>query len=641
MKSKSKRSDKELNKPSSSLGDRRKLFYNPLLADGSSQPTLGTHNESKSTGRNVSATRDKKVKTEKDNFAVKNCAPDTAEIGSVETITRQEHQSRTIHGRVPNDGADINVNTSFAGENSNETLNTYGSLFAPGNAVLPREESSTTCQEAMVKASVEEEGMSIKKNAAVLTDPECLGPCDPGSSVVLEGIVWNESRNGLLVVNVTWRGKTYVGTLMDSSNHHWGSPCFKDGSWNLEAKEDEGEGRRLRRNRVSKQKILRSSDQQPFHDEAAAAAAAAATTCTKEFTCQIPSCSKRFKSLSGLKTHKCVALRESSCNSRSCDAIPACPSNEKSLQTNQKPASKMNGRNKQGTLKRKNHLLDEHPYTPSHLQLKSCKSKLSDSFAYDWHATPKNASQKSNRDASAVKTLNHKRSEKQKKNGKAQNTQRKKKIKRASPASNNSSACKSNAFSNEFQSTGLLGRHIRSNGTIKLSSDCAPLRKTAVDSSSSSSVKDLSKDNFLHLFDQKQHENVVTFKSKCFTTDHHHSYVGPSVSKFAATTCSSPSHSGGICTKCSLAQPESPCYEPLKTPVCRSTPMPPGCGKTPTAEPSTAPTAVPCKISDDLFNTPLEANTASEVFGQDSKHYKQVGTSSNVEDFLFSKKQTT
>lgn len=300
----------------------------------------------------------------------------------------------------------------------------------------------------------------------------------------------------------------------------------------------------------------------------------------------------------------------------------------------------MNGRNnKQGTLKRKNHLLDEHSYTPSHLQLK-CKSKLSDSFASfggDSHATPKSVSQKSNRDASGVKTLNHKRSEKQKKNGKAQNTQKKKKIKRASPASNNSSACKSNAFSNEFHSTGgLVGRHIQSNGTIKLSSECAPLRKTV-----DSSVKDLSKDNFLHLFDQKQHENMVAFKSKCFMADQHHSYTGPSVSKFAATTCSSPSHSGGNCTKCSVPQPELQGYEPLKTPVCRSTPMPLGCGKTPATEPSTAPTAVPCKISDDLFNTPLEANTASEVFGQDSKHYKQVGTSSNVEDYLFSKKQTT
>ena len=414
-----------------------------------------------------------------------------------------------------------------------------------------------------------------------------------------------------------------------NSHRLFNNGSFKDGSWNLEAKEDEGEGRRLRRNRVSSQKILRSSDHQPFHDEAAAT-----TTCMKEFTCQIPSCSKRFKSLSGLKTHKCVALRESSCNLRSCDVIPACPSNEKSLQTNQKSASKMNGRNKQATLKRKNHLLEEHLYAPSHLQLK-CKTKLSDSFTSlsDSHASQKNVGQKSNRDASAVKTLNHKRSEKQKKNGKAQNTQRKKKIKRASPASNNSSACKSNAFSNEFQSSSLVGRNIQSNGTIKLS-DGVPLRKSA------DSMKDLSKDNFLHLFDQKQHENMLTFKSKCFMTDPHHSYTGASVSKFGATTCSSPSHSGGNCTKCSPPQPELQGYEPLKAPVCRSTPMPLGCGKTAAIEPSTAPSVVPCKVSDDLYNTPLEANTASEIFSQDSKHYKQVG-SSHVEDYLISKKQTT
>ena len=28
------------------------------------------------------------------------------------------------------------------------------------------------------------------------TEPDCLGPCEPGTSVVLEGIVWNESDNG-------------------------------------------------------------------------------------------------------------------------------------------------------------------------------------------------------------------------------------------------------------------------------------------------------------------------------------------------------------------------------------------------------------------------------------------------------------
>lgn len=29
---------------------------------------------------------------------------------------------------------------------------------------------------------------------------------------------------GVLVVNVTWRGKSYVGTLLDASKHDWGPP---------------------------------------------------------------------------------------------------------------------------------------------------------------------------------------------------------------------------------------------------------------------------------------------------------------------------------------------------------------------------------------------------------------------------------
>ena len=30
----------------------------------------------------------------------------------------------------------------------------------------------------------------------LMTDPDNLGPCDPGTSVVLEGVVWSESSNG-------------------------------------------------------------------------------------------------------------------------------------------------------------------------------------------------------------------------------------------------------------------------------------------------------------------------------------------------------------------------------------------------------------------------------------------------------------
>ncbi len=33
-------------------------------------------------------------------------------------------------------------------------------------------------------------------SVGVVTDPDCLGPCEPGTSVTLEGIVWQETENG-------------------------------------------------------------------------------------------------------------------------------------------------------------------------------------------------------------------------------------------------------------------------------------------------------------------------------------------------------------------------------------------------------------------------------------------------------------
>lgn len=42
-------------------------------------------------------------------------------------------------------------------------------------------------------------------------------PCPIGTPVSLGATVWYEDDQGLLVVNVQWRGRTYVGTLFDSS----------------------------------------------------------------------------------------------------------------------------------------------------------------------------------------------------------------------------------------------------------------------------------------------------------------------------------------------------------------------------------------------------------------------------------------
>jgi len=34
-------------------------------------------------------------------------------------------------------------------------------------------------------------------SASTMTEPDCLGPCEPGTAVTLEGIVWHETEGGL------------------------------------------------------------------------------------------------------------------------------------------------------------------------------------------------------------------------------------------------------------------------------------------------------------------------------------------------------------------------------------------------------------------------------------------------------------
>ncbi|CRL00017.1 CLUMA_CG013305, isoform A [Clunio marinus] len=85
----------------------------------------------------------------------------------------------------------------------------------------PATGTGTTGKGSMVDVCV---GTSI----GTITEPDCLGPCEPGTSVTLEGIVWHETEGGVLAVNVTWRGKTYVGTLIDCTKHDWAPPRFCD-----------------------------------------------------------------------------------------------------------------------------------------------------------------------------------------------------------------------------------------------------------------------------------------------------------------------------------------------------------------------------------------------------------------------------
>uniref|UniRef100_A0A8D0GQ16 Zinc finger protein 609 n=1 Tax=Sphenodon punctatus TaxID=8508 RepID=A0A8D0GQ16_SPHPU len=124
----------------------------------------------------------------------------------------------------------------------------------PTSAVLPlhllvpvvNNDISSPCEQIMVRTR------SIGVNTcdvALATEPECLGPCEPGTSVNLEGIVWQETEDGMLVVNVTWRNKTYVGTLLDCTQHDWAPPRFCDSpTSDLEMRNGRGRGKRMRPN---------------------------------------------------------------------------------------------------------------------------------------------------------------------------------------------------------------------------------------------------------------------------------------------------------------------------------------------------------------------------------------------------------
>lgn len=40
----------------------------------------------------------------------------------------------------------------------------------------------------------------VGTSVGTITEPDCLGPCEPGTSVTLEGIVWHETEGGEFVL---------------------------------------------------------------------------------------------------------------------------------------------------------------------------------------------------------------------------------------------------------------------------------------------------------------------------------------------------------------------------------------------------------------------------------------------------------
>jgi len=49
---------------------------------------------------------------------------------------------------------------------------------------------------ASLHEQVSLQDVCVGTSVGTVTEPDCLGPCEPGTSVTLEGIVWHETENG-------------------------------------------------------------------------------------------------------------------------------------------------------------------------------------------------------------------------------------------------------------------------------------------------------------------------------------------------------------------------------------------------------------------------------------------------------------
>ena len=54
---------------------------------------------------------------------------------------------------------------------------------------------------------------SVGTEMGTMTEPECIGPLDPGTSVTLEGIVWHETDGGMVFIFVV----SYIDTFRNDA----------------------------------------------------------------------------------------------------------------------------------------------------------------------------------------------------------------------------------------------------------------------------------------------------------------------------------------------------------------------------------------------------------------------------------------
>uniref|UniRef100_A0A9J8CHG2 Zinc finger protein 608 n=1 Tax=Cyprinus carpio carpio TaxID=630221 RepID=A0A9J8CHG2_CYPCA len=185
-------------------------------------------------------TQSKGVKREKDSVKTRKEKP-SDEFGPL-----SENGTENLIGRGGMDAAIVDhTNTE---EHSLRTVSSY--LQAPPPPVLAILLYSGTVfvLSFSLQLSVKTRSVGTNTQEAEKTfESSYMEPCQPGTSVNLEGIVWHETEEGVLVVNVTWRKRTYVGTLLDCTKHDWAPPRFCESPMSdSEMPYARGRGKRMR-----------------------------------------------------------------------------------------------------------------------------------------------------------------------------------------------------------------------------------------------------------------------------------------------------------------------------------------------------------------------------------------------------------
>uniref|UniRef100_A0A0K2V481 C2H2-type domain-containing protein n=1 Tax=Lepeophtheirus salmonis TaxID=72036 RepID=A0A0K2V481_LEPSM len=185
-----------------------------------------------------------------------NVSTPTNNINSSNTTNCSDSKSNSQSNPKFNPKPQCNTKPSSAGNNitppmnnSKQAVNGENSKASNQSEVVTLSQATNNCssQKGFLKMDA-----SVGTEMGTMTEPDCLGPLDPGTSVTLEGIVWHETEGGntlqifdncsfltiipvhlyigVLVINVTWRGKTYVGTLLDSTQHvnQWAPPRYSE-----------------------------------------------------------------------------------------------------------------------------------------------------------------------------------------------------------------------------------------------------------------------------------------------------------------------------------------------------------------------------------------------------------------------------